>query len=393
MNILLLAENWPPRIGGIENYLTQIAHHLPTQSVSVIAPKARDISTDTIQNTGIKSVERKRFFWPLIKPTWLPLYIQLHRRARREKIDLVLCGKALFEGQIGYYLKKHLGIPYVVCTYAMEIAQWSKQGSTRRKLQRVLSAADRIVYINEITKKHLLELGAREQQLVKIWPGVASQFFAETNADQDSIVLAKYNLQPQQYIISVARLVERKGLDVLIEAFAALDQTQFSNLKLAIAGAGPQLPVLQKSARQNLIESSVSLLGEVPDADLPALYRNAVFFALTPRDVPDDLEGFGIVYIEAAAAGVPSVATRTGGASEAVVDKKTGLVVTPDSVEAVAQGLKWLLTHTAERTALGAAAKTRAYNEFRWAKRILLVKGMIDAILAQSSLRRGVGST
>ena len=134
MKALLLAENWPPRVGGIENYLTNIARHLGEESVEAVTP------------------DKRRFFWPIIKPAWLPLFLGFYRKAKRGEFEVVLCGKALFEGLIGYYLKKRLGIPYVVFTYAMEIEVWASDPRDRKKLEKVLKAADRVVYINEITK-------------------------------------------------------------------------------------------------------------------------------------------------------------------------------------------------------------------------------------------------
>lgn len=383
MNIVLLTENWFPRVGGIENYLRQLAEHLPKESVTVIASKTSSEVSEPEYGKGIRQIIYKRFFWPIAKPAWLPLYIWMHRSARREKVDLLLSGKGLFEGLVGYYLKKYLGIPYIVCTYAMEIEVWSRSGGTRRKLQRVLTHADRVVYINDVTKQHLLSLGVAEAQLVKIWPGVHPRFLYSPSADADKAVVRRYSLEPNKYILCVSRLVERKGVDTLIEAFAQLDQTKFSHLKLAIVGTGPELEKLKKCSQQNYVETSVMFLGAVADDDLPALYRNAQFFALTPKDVPDDIEGFGMVYIEAAAAGRPALATRTGGVKEAVLHKETGLLVTPGSVSAIAEGLRYLLEHTDEREQLGRAARERAYKEFRWDKRALLVKGMIDAVLTE----------
>jgi phosphatidylinositol alpha-1,6-mannosyltransferase len=381
MNILLLAENWPPRWGGIENYLTSIAKNLPEKSVTVVAPKARG---GEVTGRGIKEVLRYRFFWAFIRPKWLWLYIRLHRSAKREKIDVVLCGKALFEGLIGYYLKKSLGVPYVIFTYAMEIETWGKNPWERKKLERVLKSADRIVYINEVTKQSLLKHGATEKQLVKIWPGVDERFF---EAKQPQDILKKYNLK-SPCLITLTRLEPRKGIDVLIEAFGQLDQTRFGNWQLLIVGDGPARKDLEDKADTEWIKTSVRFLGRVPDEDVPALLQSASAFALTPRFDKEDIEGFGIVYLEAGASGLPVVGTQGGGVSEAVVHKETGILVQPGSVSAVKEALELLLGNEAERRHLGDAGKKRAWHEFRWSKRILLVKGMLDAILAEQILRR-----
>lgn len=369
MKILLLAENWPPRVGGIENYLTHIAAGLPKGSVTVVEPS------------------KKRFFWPIIEPSWLPLFISLFRQAKREQYDAVLCGKALFEGLIGYYLKKHLGIPYVVCTYAMEIETWAKNARQKRKLMRVLRNADRVVYINDVTKQSLLNLGVTEKQLVKIWPGVDDAYFTRPTEERSAQVLKKYAVK-KPYILCVSRLIKRKGIDTLIEAFAELDQIKHTSTQLVIVGDGPERQALQELSQQNWMDKSIAFLGHVPDADLSVFYAGAEFFALTPRPLDNDFEGFGIVYLEAAAAGLPVIATKTGGASEAVLHKETGLVVQPDSVPAVKEALEYLLTKPDERQRMGDLARQRAWDQFRWSKRSLLVKGLFDALLAEQVLRK-----
>lgn len=383
MHVFLLTENWPPRIGGIENYLTHIAGNLPTQSVTVVVPPWADTKIDGKDN-GIRAVIARRWYWSFIKPAWLPLFIATYRQLRRENVDIVLCGKALCEGLIGYYLKKYLGIPYVVFTYAMEIETWAGKAKERRKLERVLQYADRIIYINEVTKQKLLALGARAEQLVKIWPGVDEQYFVKPVPVAQQAILTKYGLK-KPYLLTVGRLIERKGIDVLIEAFVKLDQTKFSELQLVIVGEGPEKDKLVRLATQHFMQTSVRFLGHVSVYDLPSLYAGAEIFLLTPRPIVKDEEGFGIVYLEAAAAGTPAIATNSGGAREAVQHQITGLIVRPNDVTGVREAIVQLLNQPHQRDKLAQAARTRAWEQFRWAKRILLVKGVIDAVVATRS--------
>lgn len=359
MKVLLLTENWVGW-GGVQNYLQSIVTYLPDGGVEVIEPSQR------------------RFFWPLIKPKWLLLFVYLYKKVKRAKTGgepyhVLFCGKALFEGLVGYYLKRYLGLPYVVFTYSMEIDTWVRSGSTRRKLSRVLKNADRVIYINDQTKQQLVALGATERQLVKIWPGIAEEWFKVSDT---------LKVRPP-YILSVGRLVPRKGFDMLIEAFAALDQIKHGDVQLVIAGAGPEEEALKKCAEQHWVKPRVKFLGAVSNEELQGLYRGATMFALTPRAA----EGFGIVYTEAAAAGLASLGAAGGGVGEALVHKQTGLVVRP-TIAAITEGLTYLLDNEAERKKLGEAGKRRAWEEFRWPKRILLVKGVIDAIVAEQVLSK-----
>ncbi len=409
MHVVLLAENWPPRVGGIENYLTHMAGFLPPGSVTVVAPAFAEASTFAKASVdkarfggGIQEVIRKRFFWPIIKPAWLPLFVWIYRWVKAQRPQIILCGKALFEGLAGYYLKKYRGIPYVVFTYAMEIEQWSQPSPrlrrasfTRHRLERVLRNADRVVYINDATKRVLHGLDVQERQLIKIWPGVDAHYFKQREESEITRILKRYDIR-RPYVLTVARLVPRKGVDILVEAFAKLDQVRFGNLRLVVVGEGPERDTLQRMAVHFLLNPStearnpsnrVVFLGHVSDEDLPFLYTGAELFALTPRSVKGDREGFGIVYIEAGAAGRAVIGTRSGGATEAVVHKATGLLVQPDSADAVHEALVYLLTHPEEREEIGRQGRERAWHQFRWSKRILLVKGMIDAILAEQTLQ------
>ncbi|HLC49607.1 MAG TPA: glycosyltransferase family 4 protein, partial [Candidatus Andersenbacteria bacterium] len=199
MRIWLLAENWPPRVGGIERYLTGIVGHLDGHEITVFAPTpSRSPSYEEEKSTR---VIRKRFFWPMW-PKWLPLYFSLKKQATTEKPDIIFCGKALVEGRIALLLKKTHGIPYIVCTYGMEIATWSNTPRIRMQLEKVLHHASAVLYINDQTKQELLELGASEKRLHPLYPGIDAQKLSHMNNPDE--VLARYKIQ-EPYILSVCR--------------------------------------------------------------------------------------------------------------------------------------------------------------------------------------------
>lgn len=374
MKILLLAENWPPRVGGIERYLfgltTELAKH---HEITVIAPLV-DAAHDFALPKGMRLIQ-KRFFWPILRPAWLPLYISIHRLVQTEKFDLVLCGKGLFEGLVGYYLKKYLKIPYLVFTYYMEISEWQKKPSALRKLTRVLSNADHVVIITEALRKTIESLGAAPKTILKIHPAVSFGFVQSLNAKPRADVLEKYNIQ-RPYILALGRLIERKGFGDLISAFAKLDQTKFGDVQFVIVGDGPQRGELKKIAEQEYVRPIFT--GNVPDEDLPALYAHAGLFALTPKEMNGDIEGFGIVYLEAAAAGIPVVGTKTGGVPEAVADGITGLLVEPGDVDGMAEAMTRLLKDPDFAQRLGDAGRDRVQDMFTWKQQAHLLQGVIQ---------------
>lgn len=385
MRIGLITENWPPAIGGIENYLEHVASYLNKggDEVTVIASKVagadRKKKGDKKELLGPKVI-RKRFFSNIVRPRWWPLYRWIRKKAKQEKWEVVFCGKALFEGLIGYLLKKKCGVPYVIFTYAMEIEDWKSNLWQKLKLKKILRNADKVVCINDVTKKSLIELGVAESSIVKAWPGVDAKMLEESNAEQVEGILEKYELS-QPYIISVGRLIKRKGFDLVIEAFSQIDQTKFGDTKLVIVGDGPELDKLQGDVEGELLDTSVLFLPDVPNKDLRALYAGAHLFVLAPREIVNDIEGFGIVYLEAAAQGVPCIGTKTGGVPEAVVDGGTGIVVKSENVDAICKAMERILADNEFRDALGERGRQRVLKEFSWDTRIKVIEDAISGCL------------
>ncbi len=367
MKALLIAENWPPRMGGIERYLYNLASRLTGLELKVIAP----LTGDTSGHDSAK-VKRLRFFYPFFFPAWLPLFVRVLRLIRSNKVDVLLCGKALFEGQMAYYVKKLTGLPYVVFTYAMEIETWQANGYTRRRLKKVLSNADRIVYINEHIKNRLIALGVDKAKLVKIHPGVNEVFYVGNIS-----VLAKYGIR-QPYIVTASRHVPRKGIDDLIMGFA--NAAAKADHSLVIVGDGPERIRLQQLARTLRLGSRVIFIGQVSDDDLAGILTGAKIFALTPKQLGSDVEGFGIVYLEAAAAGRPTIGTRTGGVPEAIEENITGLLVSPGSPAEISKAIDRLTSDTAAAERMGQAGRERARREFSWPKQAGLLMNEINKI-------------
>ncbi len=391
MRIWILAENWPPRIGGIERYLTGIAGHLKGHQVTAIVPSPPLLTKERL---GEVSVLRKKFFYPMW-PKWLPLYFFLSKRSRQEKPDVIICGKALFEGRLALKLKQKYNIPYIVCTYGMEIATWSASGRIRKQLIRVVTNADSVLYINKKTKGELLALGVSEEKLTLQYPGIDIDALRVPQNSED--VLKKYHIQ-KPYIISVGRLVARKGFDDLIEAYSHLKNNVIpasepestssgsrviarddTAVSLVIVGDGPERANLERHAKT--LGVTPTFTGSVSEEELHALYAHASVFALTPKELPGDYEGFGIVYCEAAYFGLPVVGTRTGGVSEAVENGVTGILALPNHPKSITEALEKLLNNPALATQYGEAGKKRVVDRFTWNETLSGLKLYLDNLV------------
>jgi phosphatidylinositol alpha-1,6-mannosyltransferase len=207
--------------------------------------------------------------------------------------------------------------------------------------------------------------GTLTAPVVEVPPGVDSEAIAPLSARERRAARVRLGLPAAgPLVVSISRLVPRKGMDVLIEAANRLAPS-FPDLTVAIAGDGRDMPRLTEQAASSV--ASVRLLGRVSDEDRAALLGSADVFVMACRNrwLGLEQEGFGIVFLEAAAAGVPQVAGRSGGAAEAVVDGVTGLVVDkPGDPGCVAEALRTLLADPKLRKRMGAAGRARAQGSF-----------------------------
>ena len=350
MNIWIIAENWSPRIGGIERYITGIAENLAKHEheIVVFAPPGSE-------NIPGVSVTTSRIFWPIIKPSWVPFGLYLLARAMMRKPDVIICGKALFEGRVARILKKVLGIPYIVCTYGMEIATWKSNIKTSTQASYVLHDAAFVLVMNKQTKESVIKLGAHEERISFMYPGIDTDKLDQKNNPDD--VLKKYTITAP-YILTVSRLVKRKGIDDLLRAMATIKKS------IVIVGDGPERNNLEQLAQELSIDAK--FLGAISDEDVHALYSRAQLFALTPKELPGDYEGFGIVYNEAAYFGLPVIGTNTGGVPEAVQDGVTGILAHPGDTTSISQAITTLLENPDKAKHYGEMGKQRVAEKFTW---------------------------
>ncbi len=237
---------------------------------------------------------------------------------------------------------------------------------TRRMLARVLRDARLVVAAGGYPAAEARRAAGRDLPTVVVPPGVDLERFHPLTDAERRAERGRLGLDPDApLVLGLSRLVPRKGFDVLIEAGAAL-AARHPDLQIAIAGAGRDRKRLERMATH--LGSPVRFLGRLPEADLPVAHGVADCFAMLCRDRWGGLEqeGFGIVFLEAAACAVPSVAGRSGGSAEAVLDGATGIVVDGSKdVVAVAAALDRLLSDEQLRQRLGATARRRAVDGVR----------------------------
>jgi phosphatidylinositol alpha-1,6-mannosyltransferase len=353
---LLVTNDFPPKIGGIQSYLHELWRRLPVESATVLTTRYDgDAAWDAEQRFRVVRARERQFF-----PT-RSLATRIDALARELDAAVVLLDPWLPLGQLGPRLT---AAPYVVVVHGAEVTVPGRLPGSRRLGARVLRGAAGVVAAGCYAAREAEHAAGAPLRGVVVPPGVDVERFRPLAATDRGAVREEFGLDPDRpLVLGVSRLVPRKGFDVLIDAVAGLPDVQ-----LALAGAGRDRRRLERRVAERGIAGRVRFLGRVPDDEsFPRLYACADVFAMPCRERWGGLEaeGFGIVFLEAAAAGVPAVAGRSGGSHEAVVDGETGFVVEGRALD-VRGALAALLADDDLRARMGAAARARAVTEFSY---------------------------
>ena len=364
MSHVLVTNDFPPKVGGIQAYLWELWRRMDPSSYSVLTASSHPDAERFDADAAAQGIRIHRVRAPVLAPT--PALVRRIREvARAEGASLVVLDPALPLGPIGPALD-HL--PYAVVLHGAEVAVPGRLPVARQVLAATLAWARLAVCAGGYPATEARRIaGARLCPVVEVPPGVDVERFHALPAAPRRRARASFGLpQSGPLVVSVSRLVPRKGMDVLVDAAGALEPS-FPGLTVAIAGDGRDRGRIER--RIESTGAPVRLLGRVPDERLPDLYAGADVFAMPCRDrwLGLEQEGFGIVFLEAAACGVPQVAGQSGGAADAVEHGETGFVVEdPRNPGHVAAALRRLLTDDALRRRMGRASRRRAERAFAY---------------------------
>jgi phosphatidylinositol alpha-1,6-mannosyltransferase len=355
---LLVTNDFPPKIGGIQSYLWELWRRLPAEDATVL----------TTAYAGAEAFDREARF----RIDRVPERVLLPRAPLRDRIDalaaevdadLVLLDPALPVGHLGPDLAR----PYGVILHGAEVTVPGRVPGPRHALGRVLRGAAVVVAAGSYPAAEGERAAGRPLPVLSVPPGVDTDRFVPIDDDRRRATRRTFGVADDaDLVVSVSRLVPRKGMDVLIRAAARLRATH-PRLAVVIGGSGRDRRRLARLVAS--LDAPVRLLGRVDDADLPALYGSADVFVMNCRNrwLGLEQEGFGIVFLEAAACGVPQIAGNSGGAAEAVAHGVTGLVTDdPGSVDDLADALASLLADPDARRQMGRAGRERAVAEFSY---------------------------
>ncbi|MFG1747981.1 glycosyltransferase family 4 protein [Micromonospora chalcea] len=357
---LLITNDFPPRPGGIQSFVHNLAVRQQPGSVVVYASSWRGAEKFDADQPFEVVRERTRVLLPT------PLIARRAARlARAYDCDTVWFGAAAPLGLLAAGLRRRSGIRRAVAlTHGHEVG-WAALPGARSALRRIGRGVDVTTYLGEYTRTRLARVLDGLTELRRLAPGVDVDTY---HPDVDGTkVRERLGLADRPVVVCVSRLVPRKGQDMLIRALPEI-RRRVPGAALLVVGGGPYRSTLEKLARQSGLEQDVVFTGSVPSADLPAHYAAGDVYAMPcrTRNRGLDVEGLGIVYLEAGATGLPVVAGDSGGAPDAVRDGETGYVVGGRDVAQLADRVATLLADRDLARQFGAAGRAWVEREWRW---------------------------
>lgn len=363
MPTLLVTNDFPPRAGGIQGYLAELAGRLPDGEIAVYAPGWPGAAE--FDAAAPYPVHRHPGSLMLPEPSVARRAAQL---ARHHGCDTVWFGAAAPLALLGPTLRRAAGVHRVVAsTHGHEVG-WSMLPGARQALRHIGGHSDVVTVVSRYTRRRFASAFGPTAALEWLPPGIDTDRYHPDPAARATL-RARYHLGDRPVISCVSRLVARKGQDVLIAALPEV-RRRVPGAALFLVGDGPQADRLRRLAAAHGVAEHVEFTGPVRWEELPAHHAVGDVFALPCRTRGRglDVEGLGIVLLEAAATGLPVLAGNSGGAPETVRRGETGQVVSGRDPQAVAAALVELLADPDKARAMGAAGRDWMRRDWRWAR-------------------------
>ncbi|WP_280437360.1 glycosyltransferase family 4 protein [Nocardia carnea] len=359
---LLVTNDFPPRPGGIQSYLQALTGQLPPDDLVVYAPRWRGDSH--IRFDAQQPFQVVRHPTSLMLPT--PAVARRARKLlRSEGCETVWFGAAAPLALLSPLLRRAGAERIIASTHGHEVG-WSMLPAARQALRVIGENTDIVTYVSKYTRRRFAAAFGPNAALEHLPPGVDTEVFRPDPAARAEL-RERYNLGDRPTILCLSRLVPRKGQDVLLIAMRWIRE-RIPGAVLVIAGSGPYEDRLRGLAEALGLGDDVVFTGRVAAAELAAHHTIADVFAMPSRTrgAGLDVEGLGIVYLEASASGVPVVAGMSGGAPETVLDGETGRVVDGRRADLVAEAIADILTDRDAAAAMGAAGRAFVDRHWRW---------------------------
>lgn len=385
MRHALLSEVWPPEIGGSAQLFDNLygRHFHPGDAVHIVAGGGdRHPELDASYPMPVTRFANERVPW--LKPESAKMYAAMLaatlRVCVRERIEVLHCGRVIPEGLVGLAVHRALGIPYTVWVHGEDVSIFMRYPVKKRLMPEVFRHARAVFANSGFTLGRATLAGAPHDKTHVVNPAVDAARFAGPIDVSD--LRARWGLHGKTVLLTVGRLTRRKGHDKVLDALASLRATR-PDLAYLVLSDGEEEASLKAHCTALGLDDLVRWVGPVKPHELPGYYAVSDLFVHPNRTLSDDdVEGFGMVFLEASATGIPVIGGRSGGVPDAVQDRVTGLLVDGERADAVADAIASLVDDPDRRRVMGEAGRVWA-RSFSWSRqaervRALSLGGAID---------------
>jgi phosphatidylinositol alpha-1,6-mannosyltransferase len=377
-SVLISGVYYPPQVGGISQFMEYVAQSLGRDYVCCLTTIAGQIAINNrLDGPAVYRFPSLRDTTKIVRAcSWAAAVSRIMLRERPRSAIL----GSIDDGAYGLWLRRWLDLPFISFAYGNEILSAVKDNYEAPL--RALKNANRVLACSRYTANLAQNAGADPLRVEIVYPGCDSDFFRPQPPNKEWRQRLLGGRQNGRVILTVGNLVARKGHDMVIRALPQLCK-RIPDLTYLIVGDGPHRNELQTLANELSVADHVVFAGTIMDQDMPELYALSDVFAMISRARLEhsDVEGFGLVFLEANACGKPVVGGFSGGVPDAVVDGVTGMLVDPHDVQGVAGALEKLLNDEELRKRLGEQGRARVKSEFRWKQvgdRVLEILGSVQ---------------
>ena len=363
--ILCITNDFGPRAGGIETFLIGLIERAPKGCVIVYTSNQQDTERydqEWLENFGVEVIrDRAKILLPTPR-----VARNVNKIVRTRKIEQAIFGAAAPLGVLSKGLRRNGVKNIVALTHGHEV-WWAKLWPFSRAISFIGKYVDHLTYLGDFTRTEISKaLSSRAKSaMVKIAPGIDTEHFLPTASATD--LRSQLGLANKKVIVSVGRLVHRKGQDTLIQSLPDILKSHPS-AHILLVGEGPYREHLEKLVNQLQVQNAITFIGRIQYRDLPRYICVGDIFAMPSRSrlAGLEVEGLGIVYLEASSCGLPVIAGKSGGAPDAVIEGVTGVTVDGTSAEEVAAAIIKMLDKPENSKAMGEAGRKWIQDKWSW---------------------------
>lgn len=366
--VLLLSEIFPPVKGGSGRWFWEIYTRM--KGDTVVAAGESDKAQSFDQKSPLKTyrLPLSSHSWGLRSVTGLKFYWRIYRKickiVKEGGIEVLHCGRCIPEGFIAYLIKKRLGTPYICFIHGEDVEMAATSRELSWIVRKALNNAEYLVCNSQNTANILLQQWAQPDSRVKVInPGVDAEQF--TPADSNLEIRSQLGWQQRPVILTVGRLQKRKGHDKMIEALLQVKKV-VPDVLYAIIGDGAERTALQAQVKALELTENVLFMSEISDAEMIHCYQQCDLFILPNRTEGRDIEGFGMVLVEAQACGKPVIAGDSGGTAETMLVNESGYIIDCTDPTLIAERVTTLLQDSVLATEMGKKGVEHVRAKLDW---------------------------